>query len=50
MRIWQHGMRYLGDRNVGLDGVVPQQANDRKSGFRLAYRNIRYQGLVDGIG
>ena len=50
MRIWQHGMRYLGDRNIGLDGVVAQQANYRKSGFRLAYRNIRYQGRVDGIG
>lgn len=50
MRIWQHGMRYLGDRNVGLDGVVAQQANYRKSGFRLAYRNIRYQGRVEGIG
>lgn len=50
MRIWQHGMRYLGDRNIGLDGVVAQQANYRKSGFRLAYRNIRYQGHVSGIG
>ncbi|PMS15730.1 GNAT family N-acetyltransferase [Trinickia dabaoshanensis] len=50
MQVWQHGMRYLGDRNVGLDGVVAQQANYRKSGFRLAYRNIRYQGRVDGIG
>ncbi|HTR10194.1 MAG TPA: GNAT family N-acetyltransferase [Paraburkholderia sp.] len=50
MQIWQHGMRYLGERNIGLDGVVAQQANYRKSGFRLAYRNIRYQGHVDGIG
>ncbi|WP_233886772.1 GNAT family N-acetyltransferase [Paraburkholderia flagellata] len=50
MRTWQHGMRYLGDRNIGLDGVVAQQANYRKSGFRLAYRNIRYQGRVSGIG
>ncbi|MCA7950225.1 GNAT family N-acetyltransferase [Burkholderia seminalis] len=50
MRIWQHGMRHLGDRNIGLDGVVAQQANYRKSGFRLAYRNIRYQGPVSGIG
>jgi ribosomal protein S18 acetylase RimI-like enzyme len=44
--VWRHGMRYLGERNVGLDGVVGQQANYRKSGFRLAYRNIRYQGVV----
>ncbi|WP_369325053.1 GNAT family N-acetyltransferase [Burkholderia cepacia] len=50
IRIWQHGMRYLADRNIGLDGVVAQQANYRKSGFALAYRNIRYQGRVDGIG
>ncbi|MBJ9963891.1 GNAT family N-acetyltransferase [Burkholderia seminalis] len=50
MRIWRHGMRHLGDRNIGLDGVVAQQANYRKSGFRLAYRNIRYQGPVSGIG
>ncbi|HLX01725.1 MAG TPA: GNAT family N-acetyltransferase [Trinickia sp.] len=50
MRIWQHGMRYLGLRNVGLDGVVAQQANYTKSGFRLAYRNVRYQGRVEGIG
>ena len=49
-RVWQHGMRYLGDRNIGLDGVVAQQANYGKSGFRLAYRNIRYQGHVAGIG
>ncbi|KWF89891.1 GCN5 family acetyltransferase [Burkholderia diffusa] len=50
MRIWQHGMRYLGERNIGLDGVVAQQANYGKSGFRLAYRNIRYEGRVSGIG
>ena len=50
MRTWQHAMHYLGDRNIGLDGVVAQQANYRKSGFRLAYRNIRYQGRVSGIG
>ncbi|KAF1040794.1 MAG: hypothetical protein GAK33_00411 [Burkholderia lata] len=50
IRTWQHGMRYLGDRNIGLDGVLAQQANYRKSGFELAYRNIRYAGRVNGIG
>jgi hypothetical protein len=34
---------------VGLDGVVAQQANYRKSGFRLAYRNVRFQGVVKGV-
>ena len=27
-----------------LDGVVAQQENYRRSGFRLAHRNIRYGG------
>jgi ribosomal protein S18 acetylase RimI-like enzyme len=49
MRLWQHGMGYLQHRNVGLDGVLAQQANYRKSGFQLAYRNIRFQGVAQGI-
>ena len=43
-KIWQAGMAALADRNVGLDGVIAQQANYLKSGFELAYRNIRYEG------
>jgi hypothetical protein len=31
---------------VGLDGVPAQQANYQKSGFRLAYRNIRFGGAA----
>ena len=46
LRIWQHGIAYLGKRNIGLDGVVAQQPNYRKSGFDLAYRNIRFQGIA----
>ncbi len=42
--LWQHAMRHLKNQNIGLDGVVQQQENYRKSGFKLAYRNIRYQG------
>jgi ribosomal protein S18 acetylase RimI-like enzyme len=45
LKLWQAGMARLGNRNIGLDGVVAQQNNYRKSGFRLDYRNIRYQGL-----
>jgi len=48
LAIWNAGMAYLGQRNVGLDGVVSQQANYTKSGFRLAYRNIRYEGTGGG--
>jgi GNAT superfamily N-acetyltransferase len=48
LKLWRAAMAYLNGRNVGLDGVLAQQANYRKSGFRLAYRNIRYQGK--GVG
>jgi hypothetical protein len=48
MRIWDAGLASLQDRIIGLDGVLAQQDNYRKSGFALAYRNIRYQGLGGG--
>ncbi len=43
--VWRAGMRQLAGRLVGLDGVVAQQANYRKSGFALAWRNIRFGGV-----
>ncbi len=48
LRIWQACMAYLGTRNIGLDGVVEQQENYRKSGFHLAYNNVRYEGRGEG--
>lgn len=44
--VWQAGMARMGDRLVGLDGVPDQQSNYRKSGFDLAYRNVRQWGAV----
>jgi GNAT superfamily N-acetyltransferase len=46
LRIWQQAMAHAGARVVGLDGVVAQQDNYKKSGFRLAYPNIRYGGTL----
>ena len=43
LKIWDAAVASLEGRNIGLDGVVDQQANYRKSGFSLAHRNIRYQ-------
>ncbi len=43
--IWNAGMEHLGSRTIGLDGVVDQQENYKKSGFTNAGRNIRFTGV-----
>ncbi len=44
LQLWHAGLDTLKGRNVGLDGVVAQQANYIRSGFQLAHRNVRYRG------
>jgi hypothetical protein len=44
MAVWRSAMRQLEGRLIGLDGVVAQQANYRRSGFALAWTNIRFGG------
>src|SRR5258707_10536025 len=46
LRIWNAAIARAGRRVIGLDGVVAQQQNYRKSGFELAYANVRYGGAV----
>jgi len=50
MSLWRQAMNHLGERNVGLDGVVGEQENYKKSGFRLLHRSIRFQGTGTGDG
>jgi len=50
LRIWNAAIAHAGPRVIGLDGVVAQQKNYRKSGFQLAYANIRYGGMVAPSG
>ena len=45
-QIWQAAMAHFGDRTIGLDGVVEQQANYQKSGFALSHNTHRYAGLI----
>jgi hypothetical protein len=45
MATWLAGMAFLDKRTVGLDGVVAQQDNYTRSGFRLVGRNIRFTGV-----
>ncbi len=40
--LWRAGMARLAGHNVGVDGVLAQQDNYRRSGFRMAYSNVRF--------
>lgn len=50
VQMGQVGLTYLAGCTVGLDGVLAQQENYRRSGFRMAYRNVRYRGVFEGMG
>ena len=45
-RMWTQGMQRLTGHLIGLDGVPAQQDNYRKSGFVLAWQNVRYAGTA----
>src|SRR5262249_60290180 len=45
LRTWRSAIAHAGARMIGLDGVVAQQDNYRKSGFVFAHRNVRYGGV-----
>ena len=44
--LWRAAMDRLAGRTIGLDGVVAQQDSYRKSGFELAWNNVRYEGVT----
>ncbi|MFF3371856.1 GNAT family N-acetyltransferase [Streptomyces sp. NPDC002680] len=43
---WKTALAHAGTRTVGLDGVVAQQDNYRRSGFEPAHRTVRYTGTA----
>jgi hypothetical protein len=45
---WAAGMAHLGDRVVGLDGVLAQVPSYERSGFRFAHHHVRYAGVGGG--
>ncbi|MCF3641503.1 GNAT family N-acetyltransferase [Rhizobium sp. TRM95111] len=44
--LWQHAVAAAGPRTIGLDGVVAQQENYRRSGFAYTHGNMRYGGRL----
>lgn len=44
--LWRAAMARLAGRTIGLDGVVAQQDSYRKSGFELAWNNVRHEGVA----
>ena len=49
LKIWRHALAHCETRNIGLDGVVEQQDNYRKSGFSFAYNNNRFSAKISEI-
>lgn len=45
LQLWNKANDSLKPRNVGMDGVLAQQENYAKSGYRFAYRQLRYCGI-----
>jgi GNAT superfamily N-acetyltransferase len=51
IQLWKRALKYLGTRNIGLDGVVEHEKDYQNYGFRLAYWNLRYRlSLTGDIG
>jgi len=48
LALWNAAMQRLAGHSIGLDGVLAQQDNYRRSGFTRAYRNIRFEGRGGG--
>jgi|MTBAKSStandDraft_1061840.scaffolds.fasta_scaffold00001_412 GNAT superfamily N-acetyltransferase len=46
--LWSRALHHLEGRLTGLDAVLAQQENYGRSGFRTAYKSLRFQGQGGG--
>ncbi|MHC1726006.1 MAG: GNAT family N-acetyltransferase [Syntrophobacteraceae bacterium] len=44
----RHVLDYLGDRNIGLDAMASTREHLLRCGFHLAYRHLRFEGIIGG--
>ncbi|GAA2974307.1 GNAT family N-acetyltransferase [Actinokineospora diospyrosa] len=49
IQLWRAATQRLSGRLIGLDGVVAQQPNYRKSGFIRAWNNVRFEGTPSTV-
>ena len=47
MQMWNEGLRYLGDRPIGLDSVRPDLVHAQKPDFKPAHTNFRFKWIKD---
>lgn len=50
MEIFDRAREYLGNRNIGGDGVIENLEKYAKIGLKLAHYNARYKGFGTGLG
>jgi hypothetical protein len=47
VQLWDEGLRYLGNRCIGLDSVRPDLVSRKKPEFKPAYTNYRFKWIKD---
>jgi len=49
VKVGYEAIQRLGQRNIGLDGVVERQLEYTRAGFKFAHKNIRYEYAGSGV-